>query len=134
MTDFTHLSIAEIGTNKIWASLISHTDFELFHEIDGNVSKLLKFKLLESDGKSLTGVMFDSSGEELSDGYTKFSFDTKVNKSVLELFLEMRSAQSHLYTRFTIGSDLIWKLKVRNGENGTLKMSDEDFVKWVKTC
>jgi len=134
MTNFTHLSIAEIGKNKIWASLISRSDFELFHERDGNVSKLLKFKLLESDGKSLTGVMFDSSGEELSDGYTKFSFDTKVNKKVLELFLEMRSAQSHLDTRLSIGSEFIWKLKVRNGENGALKMSDEDFVKWVKTC
>ena len=49
---------------------------------------MLKFQLLESDGKSLTGVMFDTSDDEGSNGYTKIGFDTE--RSDIKLFLEMR--------------------------------------------
>jgi len=114
----THLDIAEIGKNKIWASFIPHSNdgyvYDLHHERDGKVSRLLKFQLLESDGKSLTGVMFDTSDDEGSNGYTKIGFDTE--RSDIKLFLEMSSALSNLETKLTIGRGI--KLNVLNGKNG----------------
>ena len=71
------------------ATLISGNDFDLWHERDGNVSKLMKFEILSSDGKSITGVMFDTSDRNSNHGY-KFGFDTYTNAYDVKLFLERR--------------------------------------------
>jgi len=128
----TYIDIAEIGSNKIWATLISGNDFDLWNERDGNVSKLMKFEILSSDGKSITGVMFDTSDRNSNHGYTKIGFDTFTNTYDVKLFLELSSDQFNLETNLKIENiDKInrsFQLNVLNdGKNGTWEIKYPEY-------